>query len=65
MRYTLLLHYPERTADELEPEVLNAGIQAFQAYAKALDDAGALVSGDHQPQDQQGGGDGGAADHGR
>jgi hypothetical protein len=44
MRYTLLLHYPEPTADELGPEALAAGMQAFQAYAKALDDAGVLVS---------------------
>jgi hypothetical protein len=44
MRYTLLLHYPERTADELGPEALAAGMQAFQAYAKALDDAGVLSS---------------------
>jgi hypothetical protein len=44
MRYTLLLHYPERTADDLGPEALAAGMQAFQAYAKALDDAGVLGS---------------------
>jgi hypothetical protein len=44
MRYTLLLHYPERTAEDLGPEDLAAGMQAFQAYAKALDDAGVLVS---------------------
>ena len=44
MRYTLLLHYPERTAEELGPEALAEGMRAFQAYAKALDDAGVLVS---------------------
>ena len=44
MRYTLLLHYPEPSADELGPEALAAGMRAFQAYAKALEDAGALVS---------------------
>jgi hypothetical protein len=44
MRYTLLLHYPERTAEELDPETRDAGMQAFQAYAKALDDAGVLIS---------------------
>ena len=44
MRYTLLLHYPERTAEELGPEALAEGTRAFQAYAKALDDAGVLVS---------------------
>jgi hypothetical protein len=44
MRYTLLLHYPEPTAEELGPEALAEGMSAFQAYAKALDDAGVLVS---------------------
>ena len=44
MRYTLLLHYPEPTAEELGPERLAEGMQAFQAYARALDDAGVLQS---------------------
>jgi hypothetical protein len=44
MRYTLLLHYPEPTAAELGPEALAEGMRAFQAYAKALDDAGVLDS---------------------
>jgi hypothetical protein len=44
MRYTLLLYYPERTADELGPEALAEGMRAFQAYAKALEDAGVLAS---------------------
>ncbi len=44
MRYTLLLHYPEPTAQELGAEALAEGMRAFQAYAKALDDAGVLVS---------------------
>jgi hypothetical protein len=44
LRYTLLLHYHEHTAEDLGPEALAAGMQAFQAYAKALDDAGMLVS---------------------
>src|SRR5665213_3219190 len=44
MRYTLLLYYPEPTADELGPEALAQGMRAFQAYAKALDDAGVLAS---------------------
>jgi hypothetical protein len=43
MRYTLLLHYPERSATELGPEALAEGMRAFQAYAKALDDAGVLA----------------------
>jgi hypothetical protein len=44
MRYTLLLHYPEPSAEELGPEALAEGMRAFQAYAKALDDAGILAS---------------------
>ncbi len=44
MRYTLLLHYPEPTAEELGPEAIEVGQRAFQAYAKALDDAGVLAS---------------------
>lgn len=44
MRYTLLLHYPEPTAEELGPERLAEGMRAFRAYAKALDDAGVLAS---------------------
>jgi hypothetical protein len=44
MRYTLLLFYPERSPDELGPEALAEGMRAFQAYAKALEDAGVLAS---------------------
>jgi hypothetical protein len=44
MRYTLLLYYSERTADELGPEALSEGMRAFQAYARALEDAGVLAS---------------------
>src|ERR1700679_990885 len=44
MRYTLLLHYPKPTAEALGPEALSEGMRAFQAYAKALDDAGVLAS---------------------
>jgi hypothetical protein len=44
MRYNLLLHYPEPTAEDLGPEALAEGTRAFQAYAKALDDAGVLAS---------------------
>ena len=44
MRYTLLLHYPERTAGELGPEALDEGMRAFEAYTKALDEAGVLAS---------------------
>jgi hypothetical protein len=44
MRYTLLLHYPEMTAADLGDEALAEGMAAFDAYAKALDGAGVLVS---------------------
>ena len=44
MRYTLLLYYPELTADDLGPEALAEGMRAFQAYAKALEDAGVLAT---------------------
>jgi len=46
MRYTLLLHYPEMSAEELGPEGLEAGQQAFRAYAAALHDAGVLIAGE-------------------
>lgn len=44
MRYTLLLHYPEMSADELGPEALEQGQRAFAAYADALAGAGVLLS---------------------
>jgi hypothetical protein len=44
MRYTLFLHYPEMTAGDIGPDAIEAGKQAFHAYAKALDDGGVLVS---------------------
>jgi hypothetical protein len=44
MRYTLLLQYPEMTADDLGPEALEQGMRAFAEYAAALDAAGALRS---------------------
>jgi hypothetical protein len=44
MRYTLMLHYQELTAEELGEEMLNAGKAAFHAYADALYEAGVLVS---------------------
>ena len=44
MRYTLLLHYPEPTVEQLGPDALAEGMRAFQAYAKALEDAGVLAS---------------------
>ena len=44
MRYTLLLHYPEMTAADLGAEALAEGMAAFDAYAKALDAAGVLIT---------------------
>jgi hypothetical protein len=44
MRYSLLLHYPEPTAEELGPDALAEGMRAFDEYAKALDAAGLLAS---------------------
>lgn len=44
MRYTLLLHYQEMTAGDIGDEAIEAGKQAFHSYARALDDAGVLVS---------------------
>jgi hypothetical protein len=44
MRYTLLLHYPEMTAEDLGEEALAEGMAAFDSYAKALEDAGVLIS---------------------
>lgn len=44
MRYSLLLHYPEMTPDDLAPEQLAEGMRAFDEYATALDAAGVLVS---------------------
>ena len=44
MRYTLLLHYPEMTAEDLGPEALAEGMREFDEYAKALDAAGVLRS---------------------
>ena len=44
MRYTLLLHYPEPTAEELGPEAVAEGVRAFEAYAKSLEAAGVLAS---------------------
>ncbi|MBD7918183.1 YciI family protein [Cellulomonas sp. Sa3CUA2] len=43
MRYTLLLHYPELTPEELGPDGIAHGQQAFTAYAATLQAAGVLV----------------------
>jgi hypothetical protein len=44
MRYTLLLHYPEQTADSIGAEAIEEGQRAFQSYAAALDAAGVLLA---------------------
>lgn len=44
MRYTLFLYWSEATATEIGQDAIEAGEAAFHAYAKALDDAGVLVS---------------------
>jgi hypothetical protein len=44
MIYTLLLHYPERSPEELDEETLQAAMAAFDAYGRALDTAGVLRS---------------------
>ena len=44
MRYTLLLHYPEMSADDLGPEALEQGQAAFTSYAATLHSAGVLIS---------------------
>lgn len=44
MRYTLLLHYPEMTQDDLGAEAIEQGQKAFAAYAQALDAAGVLLA---------------------
>jgi hypothetical protein len=44
MRYTLFMHWPELTAEELGDEMMQAGQEAFHSYVKSLDEAGVLVS---------------------
>jgi hypothetical protein len=44
MRYSLIMHYPEMTEAELGAEAMNEGKAAFDDYAKALHDAGVLIS---------------------
>jgi hypothetical protein len=44
MRYTLLLHYPEQTAESIGAEAIEEGQRAFQSYAAALDAAGVLLA---------------------
>jgi hypothetical protein len=44
MRYALLIHYPQPTPSNLSEDQIKEGMAAFQAYARALDDAGVLRS---------------------
>lgn len=44
MRYTLFLHYQEMTPKDIGEQAIDAGRQAFHAYASALESAGVLVS---------------------
>ena len=45
MRYAIMLHYPERAPEDLG-DALTEAQAAFQAYARDLEDAGVLVSGE-------------------
>ena len=44
MRYALLIHYPQPTVSTLTETEIKAGMSAFHAYAKSLDNAGVLSS---------------------
>ena len=44
MRYALLIHYPQPAVPTLTDAEIKEGMAAFQAYAKALSDAGVLQS---------------------
>jgi hypothetical protein len=44
MRYALLIHYPQPAPSDLSEDQIKEGMAAFQAYARALDDAGVLRS---------------------
>lgn len=44
MRYTLLLHHPEATPDQVGAEEWKATEAAFQKYLRDLDEAGVLVA---------------------
>ena len=46
MRYALLMHHQEPADGELSPEVIAEAQQAFDVYAKALHQAGVLLSAD-------------------
>ena len=44
MRYALLIHYPQPAVSTLSEDEIKAGMAAFHAYAKALEEAGVLRS---------------------
>ena len=44
MRYTLLLHHPEATEDELGAEAVAEAQRAFASYAATLHQAGVLLA---------------------
>ena len=44
MRYSLLLHYPEQTAESIGAQAIEEGQRAFRSYAAALDAAGVLLA---------------------
>jgi hypothetical protein len=44
MRYTLFMHWPEMTPADIGQDEWQAGQEAFHAYARALDEAGVLIS---------------------
>ncbi|MFW6078709.1 MAG: YciI family protein [Gemmatimonadota bacterium] len=44
MRYTLLLHHPEATPEQVGEEAWKEAEAAFEAYIRALDDAGVLAA---------------------
>jgi hypothetical protein len=46
MRYALLMHHQEPGDGELNPEVIAEAQRAFDVYAKALEQAGVLLSAD-------------------
>ena len=46
MRYTLLLHYQEATAESIGEAALEAGRRAMASYAGTLEQAGVLISGE-------------------
>lgn len=44
MRYTLLLHYPEESAETIGAEAVAQGMEAFASYAATLQAAKVLVA---------------------